>query len=221
MLYGYRLIPVSDTEYKVERWDGKLYTLAKKKIHWHCSCEGFRFRGDCKHLQLLPAKPAVQAVKEGRIPRARIDEILSAIRPMLEWTGGKWEIVGSYRRLLPDSKDVDIILQTDRVTFDRFKQFIIGQKEFKVKINGPVTLRGMWEEVPLDINRVDEEDWAPQLLYRTGSAKLNILMREEAKRRGWKLSEKGIFTPTGKLETPTEESIFRALQIGYRPPEER
>jgi DNA polymerase (family 10) len=61
------------------------------------------------------------------------------------------------------------------------------------------------------------------MLYFTGPARFNILMRIKAKRRGLKLNEYGLWREDGTL-TPglkTERDIFAALNVPYKEPQER
>ncbi|CAF3991648.1 unnamed protein product, partial [Adineta steineri] len=84
----------------------------------------------------------------------------------------------------------------------------------------------------LDIIIIPHDEYACALLYFTGSALFNRSMRALAHRYNMYLSQHRLNTGvirknnskinTGTpLYTPTEESIFKYLNLPYRPPEER
>jgi DNA polymerase IV (family X) len=84
----------------------------------------------------------------------------------------------------------------------------------------------------IDIRFISYNSFAPALLYFTGSANLNKKMRMEAQMKGYKLSEYGLFKGyfdkkqnkeifDEKMDTPTEESIFKLLNMTYLKPTER
>ncbi|RXG68016.1 DNA polymerase lambda [Armadillidium vulgare] len=84
----------------------------------------------------------------------------------------------------------------------------------------------------LDIIVVPYDEFAPAIMYFTGSAHFNRSMRLLATKLGMSLSEHGLrarIIRDGKnavtggicLETPSEESIFEHLGLNYRPPNER
>ena len=75
----------------------------------------------------------------------------------------------------------------------------------------------------VDIIYKNAENYAPALLYFTGSANLNKEMRVNAIKKGYKLNEYGLFKKDNdeRFNTPTEESIFKLLNMKYLEPTER
>ncbi|XP_039283131.1 DNA polymerase lambda [Nilaparvata lugens] len=84
----------------------------------------------------------------------------------------------------------------------------------------------------LDIFVVTEREKAPALMHYTGSALFNRSIRLLASRKSMSLSEHSLSADIfrkgaekcnegRRIETPTEESIFKLLGLEYRPPEER
>ena len=58
--------------------------------------------------------------------------------------------------------------------------------------------------------------------YFTGSKAHNIVLRDKALERGWKLNEYGLFDPDDRpIAGATEEEIYKALGMAYVPPELR
>ena len=73
----------------------------------------------------------------------------------------------------------------------------------------------------LDLIVVPKFQKAPALLYFTGSAHFNRSMRLLAKKKGMSLSHLSLSKGKEIVDTPTEESIFLALNLTYREPAER
>lgn len=83
----------------------------------------------------------------------------------------------------------------------------------------------------IDIKFIPYNSVATALLYFTGSKNLNTMMRNTAIGKHWRLNEYGLYkviknktTKHEELEviaTPTEESVFKALDMKYLKPTER
>jgi len=66
------------------------------------------------------------------------------------------------------------------------------------------------------------EDWAPALLHATGSPAHVARLAERAAERGLRLDRHGLFDAAGAaLPSPTEEEIYRRLDLPYIEPELR
>ncbi|MGH2726339.1 MAG: PHP domain-containing protein, partial [Actinomycetota bacterium] len=79
-----------------------------------------------------------------------------------------------------------------------------------------ITLKG----VQVDLRVVPHEAWGAALIYFTGSKAHNIKIREMAVKRGWKLSEYGLFaTKTNRrMAAKTEEAVYAKLGLPWIPP---
>ena len=97
----------------------------------------------------------------------------------------------------------------------------ITDKSFETKYMG----FAQYKENPvrrIDIRYVPYDSYYSALLYFTGSADLNKMMRNVAKSRGLKLSEYGLFKTDGtKLKIKSEEDFFKALDMDYIEPKLR
>jgi len=173
-----------------------------------------------------------------RIPRSEIDkydemfaEICRSIDPQL-----KHVIVGSYRRLKPDSGDIDVLFyhpqleDAESVKDSPFLKQILrkmGDLVDSVLSHGQNKIMMIAHLPGHPSRRVDfllssKESYATSLMYFTGSKEFNILCRNKAIRLGYKLSEQGLFDKDGRqIPTPTERSVFEHLGIEYLPPEAR
>ena len=76
-------------------------------------------------------------------------------------------------------------------------------------------------EVQVDLRVVPAESFGAALLYFTGSKSHNIHLREMAIKRGWKLSEYGLFHDEKMIAGKTEEQVYKKLDLPWLPPEIR
>ena len=77
--------------------------------------------------------------------------------------------------------------------------------------------------VQVDMRVLPPESWGAGLLYFTGSKSYNIRLRREAIKKGYKLSEYGLFDKrTGKMVAGrTEQEVCRKLGVKLPKPEDR
>ncbi len=82
-----------------------------------------------------------------------------------------------------------------------------------------VTLK---EGLDCDLRVLDEKSFGAALAYFTGSKEHNIVMRQLAIKKGWKLSEYGLFDKSDNvIAGKTEEEIYQRFGMGYIEPELR
>ena len=147
------------------------------------------------------AQTAIDELREA----TRIDEIAYA---------------GSLRRLRDTIGDIDILCAADDagpvmeafVAMPQVKD-VLAHGETKTSI---VTSSGL----QIDLRVVPPDAWGAALIYFTGSKAHNIHIREIAVKKGWKLSEWGLFkADTGKMiAARTEEEVYDALGLPWFPP---
>lgn len=209
-LINYDLEKVSDTCFIVNKNGIRTYRIDFKSKRWVCSCPA---RKECKHLKLLPPEVLVK-----RFEREKVERLIKLVAPIFQ--AHKWAVCGSYRRLLPDSKDIDIIVLCTAEEYGQIKVALLALPFFIPGDSGDTITRGKVYDIPIDVDRVTcEEDWAPTLLFRTGPKDLNIKMRSLARDLGYKLNEHGLEGYSKSLYT--EEEIFFALGMDYLAPENR
>lgn len=136
------------------------------------------------------------------------------------------EIAGSIRRRRPWVNDIDIVAIPKSH----------GQFAYQLQQLGPISMGGQKiirvkrPDIDLDVYVATPESWATLLLIRTGSKRHNVALCLKAKSMGMKLhaNGSGLFRLTDREMCPeervagdTEASIFEALGLGYRRPEER
>jgi DNA polymerase beta len=169
-----------------------------------------------------------------RIPQAEIDkhdtylkDVLFKLDPSAEMT-----IAGSYRRKVPDSGDIDILLKG---TPKLYKQFIdVLEKEHYLyetlakgskKYNGMCKLPGYPTFRRIDIMITKPEEYPFAILYFTGSKDFNTLMRQHALDRGLSMNEYSLKHVSDKSVVDrvfeTEKDIFEYLEYAYVEPRKR
>lgn len=161
-------------------------------------------------------------------------------------------ICGSYRRQCSTSGDIDVLItHPDLATQDDIDT---NGKEYLINVVNNLTKSGLLVDNlttlgttkymgicrltsnrkgrRIDIRFVARDDYAPALLYFTGSKNFNQIMRAEALKKGYTINEYGIYklqTKNGKfihkkgekVTVQTEKDIFDLIGMKYLEPHER
>lgn len=154
-----------------------------------------------------------------------------------------FEVCGSYRREKSHSNDIDILLtkfgskEKDKDNNKHLARFVKRLKKPSKFNNGKSLLIDdmtdknivtkymgfcKYKNNPvrrIDIRYVPYKYYHSALLYFTGSADLNKQMRSIAIKKGYKLSEYGLFDKNDKrIKTKSERDIFKKLGLEYLHP---
>lgn len=157
-----------------------------------------------------------------RIPRAEVAEHVRFIELIARTTSA----AGSFRRGAETCNDIDIVVRepigsivSQLTSLGYIKHiFSIGQHKFSGIVKHPMFPRHRH----LDIVMTTSQAYPFAMLYFTGSAKHNIIMRLKAKRLGLRLNEYGLFRGDNLVPgISTEHDIFAALGVSYKEPNER
>jgi DNA polymerase (family 10) len=158
------------------------------------------------------------------------NQIIEELKPYCD----RIEVAGSIRRKKSIVGDIDIVLIPSNQGQVLFQLAQFG----KLKLSGPKIIRvtmGFTKGIDLDCYIATPETWATILLIRTGSKEHNIRMCMRAANMGMKLHadgsglfrkvetemEPGVMEREERIAGDTEESIFEALGLPYKRPEER
>jgi len=158
--------------------------------------------------------------------RYRLDqayETAEEIQAFLAEIKGAQEITpaGSLRRGRDTVGDLDVLITGgDRARIsERFLKFpriaqvlVAGEDKISVKLKN---------QMQVDVRLLEPEEFGSALMYFTGSKEHNVALRDRAKRRGWKLSEYGLFEGEKRIAGRTEQEVYRKLDLDYIPPELR
>jgi DNA polymerase (family 10) len=197
----------------------QLEKAAKK--HKIAKLEGF---GEESERDILDAI-ALSKQEKGKIPLAEAEkeanQIIKQLKPMKEVK--QIMVGGSTKRKKPFVRDLDILASsnspekvTDAFTKIKNVEKILGKGSTKATI---ILKSG----TQADIRVIKPESWGAASLYFIGSKNYNISLRRIAIKKGFKLSEYGLFNKkTGKmLPSSTEEAITKRLGVPWLKPEDR
>jgi DNA polymerase/3'-5' exonuclease PolX len=181
---------------------------------------------------------------QGSIPKSEIDLIYDYLQNLtIKYKSSMFiTICGSYRRELPISSDIDILLcdlnlitnddiiLSDNVLSNYVKylhdnKFLlddITDKNIKTKYMG----FGIFKDNPIrriDIRFIPTISYFPALLYFTGSYEFNKNIRLKAKKLGYTLNEYGLYDnkTNNMIIVFSEQEILNILKIKYLSPNKR
>ena len=176
---------------------------------------------------------------EQRIPRSEIDEynkIFSSIFDTVKQDDSAYEIVGSYRRKLANSGDIDVIITSQNpIVFEKLIDILIEKGIITNVLSRGKTKSLVVAKIPsskvhrrVDFLYTKHEEYPFAVLYFTGSKGFNTVMRGHALKLGYSLNEHGISKMVDKKKTEqlqntfdSERDIFDFLGLEYREPEDR
>ncbi|GII92368.1 DNA polymerase/3'-5' exonuclease PolX [Sinosporangium siamense] len=123
---------------------------------------------------------------------------------------------GSLRRMRDTIGDVDLLTVAPVSVMEEFRGqpyvaevIAAGDKKTSIRTTGGVQV---------DLRRVPAESWGAAMQYFTGSKEHNVHIREIAVKKGWKLSEYGLFDGDRVIAAEHEEDIYHALGMQWVPP---
>ena len=175
-----------------------------------------------------------------RIPRAEIDDFgkqfndafLAANSP-----DAKYEIVGSYRRGLISSGDIDVIVTAnEKEMFKRFTDNLVSQNIILETLSCGGTKCLVIARLPnhevarrVDFMYTTPAEYPFAILYFTGSKEFNTVMRSHALKLGFSLNEHGLYKKEKNQKKEelvdhvfmTEEDIFDYLHLKFVKPVDR
>lgn len=146
-------------------------------------------------------------------------------------------VVGSYRRELKESGDIDLLITLNRNSDSKERSDIMCKiinklKELNYikdslalgpkKFMGVVKLKHQRHFRRMDILITSQEEYPFALCYFTGSAELNIMLRQKAIDMGYRLNEYSLSKSNGeKILLKSEKEIFNKLGLDYISPNKR
>ena len=159
----------------------------------------------------------------GRFRLDTADEVAAELKGHIQEFKGVEQIepAGSLRRGRETVGDLDILvtgrdpagLADHILRFPGITQVLAkGGDKVSFKLNN---------DMQVDVRMLPRESYGAAMQYFTGSKEHNVALRDRAKRRGWKLSEYGLFQGDKVIASRTEEEIYEKLGLSWIPPELR
>jgi len=189
--------------------------------------------------QKLRHLPGIGEKTESRILKAaqerqqtsgqfRIHEALAVAEQLIQYMkeGSNFAQIstaGSLRRWKDAVADVDLLVagEDPNPVMARFAEFpaadrILARGETKSSI-------ALNSGMQVDLRILPQSSFGAALQYFTGSKEHNVVLRERAKRLGYKVSEYGVFRITDEtlVAGAQEEEVYRLLGLQFIPPELR
>jgi hypothetical protein len=165
-------------------------------------------------------------------------EHIKKLEPLIKKLAGSTMsiiITGSYRRGLPFSSDIDLQVVSKKedaldTLLDKFIKVLKTPIEPYSKGPDKMSFIADFSKIlghpgalyKVDAFRTIPEEATSMMLFSTGSKEFNILMRSIAKRKGYRLNQKGLYKNDIKVPgLKTEADYFQALGMKYREPSAR
>ena len=173
-----------------------------------------------------------------KIPRVEIEKFEKLLRKILKRMnpGLKMTICGSYRRGRAESGDIDCFITHPDIVSKDNTQLLNDIVKVLTKCGilvdhlteyGGTKYMGMGKllEIPrrIDIRVIPWASYPYAILYFTGSKNHNLIMRNIAKKKGYKLNEYSMefIIDHSLVQCNTEEEIFKVLGMEYLDPTQR
>ncbi|RWS06233.1 DNA polymerase beta-like protein [Dinothrombium tinctorium] len=175
---------------------------------------------------------------EQKIPRSEMEQMEKFIKKVAKEIEKNIiiTICGSYRRGLPESGDIDVLitdenshnylnLLVEKLTNKGFITDTIAQGD--TKFMGVCKLQNFEKHRRIDIRFIPFNDYYCGVLYFTGSQMFNQEMRRHALEQGYTLNEHSLRklgstgVPGEPLVVASERDIFEYISFPYKEPSER
>lgn len=188
------------------------------KLHKISKLEGFGAKSEKNIADAL----GVYKQQARRRPLKEMLTLGNKIKRRLEKFGGeRVDVGGSIRRKRETIRDIDMLAIGSKKLIDYFCKM----KEVKKVLAKGSTKASILliNNVEVDLRVVPRKSYGAALLYFTGNKEYNIRMRKLAMKKGYKLSEYGLFDrKTGKfIAGKTEQEVFKKLGMKFVKPEKR
>lgn len=174
-----------------------------------------------------------------KIPKEEIDEIKILLNNAMKKIDNQliFEICGSYRRGLPESGDIDILVShpnyIQNISEKKFLDKIIKELTKSNFIIDNLTSKGATKFMGvckknqisrrIDIRVVNYQSYFTSIIYFTGSKEFNIFLRNKALAKNYTLNEYSLTNlhTNEDFSIESEEHIFKILETPYLKPNER
>ena len=163
--------------------------------------------------RVVRKKGKLRVARQGSFIRKLAREVVNSIESYCK----KIRVVGSIRRREKNPVDIDIVLipksreNIERILMRKGKKLQGGKKKARFRIKG----------VNVELYYSTPEEFGAELLAYSSKFGSGIGLRMIAKKKGFKLSQHGLFKNNKKIAGKTEEGIYKALGRKYKTPAKR
>ncbi|HEY5995016.1 MAG TPA: DNA polymerase/3'-5' exonuclease PolX [Gallionellaceae bacterium] len=178
--------------------------------------------GEKTELNILQAAQA-HAGQAQRFRLAVAAQYAEALRAYLAAVPGVTQVTvaGSFRRMRETVGDLDILVET-KAPASVMQRFTAYDEVAKVLAAGSTRASVVLKSrLQVDLRIIARESYGAALQYFTGSKAHNIAIRRIARKLRLKINEYGVYRGNKRIAGETEESVYRAVGLGYIPPELR
>jgi len=160
-----------------------------------------------------------------RIPRKEIKQLEIYLHQQLDPKNIQFQICGSYRRGKAESGDIDILLIA-RNDIDVLAEILKLPLFTHTLAYGPKKFMGVCkiDQVyrRIDVELVQPQEYPYAVIYFTGPARFNVMMRDHASKYNLRLNEKTLTNQQGQSYIANDEQhVFLMLGLQYLLPEQR
>ena len=153
---------------------------------------------------------------KSKMPLAEAQKLCNELRTLFWDAGaGNMHVAGSVRREKPEVGDLDLIVSGDITTLrgegHAWRYADGGKKKCTIEYKGR----------QVNVLKAEPGAIGAALLYFTGNATFNLIMRRKAKAQGFKLNEYGLWKGDEFIAGTYEQDIFEALGMKYKEPSDR
>ncbi|MDP8222268.1 MAG: DNA polymerase/3'-5' exonuclease PolX [Candidatus Lernaella stagnicola] len=160
----------------------------------------------------------------GRFHVSTARRVADELSAFLQTTGlaDRLEVAGSLRRYKETVKDVDLLAaspEPERL----MRAFVEYADVLEVTAHGPTKSSIVLKSagISIDLRVVTSAQFPVAWVHFTGSKEHNTLLRGLAKKRGWKLSEYGLFDGETPFPIEDEAGVYAKFDLPFVPPELR
>lgn len=178
--------------------------------------------GEKTELNILQAVEA-HASKTRRFKLATAAQYADSLSVFLGNIPGVTQVTvaGSFRRMRETVGDLDILVAAATGT-GVIRHFIAYDEVTEVLSAGSTRASVILRcGLQVDLRLVEKASYGAALHYFTGSKAHNITIRRMAQKLGLKINEYGVYRDKERIAGETEESVYRALNLPWIPPELR
>ncbi len=158
-------------------------------------------------------KGRIVVTRKGQVVIHLANKIVNSLKPFCS----RIEIVGSIRRKEKNPVDIDIVLIPKNL--ESLEKFI--RTEGKFIQGGEKKSRWRVEGVNVELYYTNSDEWGAALLAYSSRFGAGIGLRMVAKRKGFKLSQHGLFRKGKRIAGKSEKEIYHSLGRPWKKPENR